>query len=176
MRRTPNLKMLSLLWLLSLALGKVQAQQGRNYAIYANIIYRFTKYINRPVDRKTGDFVIGIVGDTPLYEELKKFTATRTVGNQKIVVKRISSAAAYGDCQILFVCEDESGSLKKIAALTAGAPVLLLSESEGLEHNRSCINFIIIDEHLKLEINKNNIGQRNLGIASELLSLGIIVQ
>jgi hypothetical protein len=176
MRRTTNLKLLCLIWLLSLALGKLQAQQGRNYAIHANIIYRFTKYIDWPEDKKTGDFIIGIVGDSPLYEELKDFTANKTVGSQKIVVKRISSAATYGNCHILFICEDESGSLKKIAALTAGTPVLLLSESEGLAHKGSCINFIIIDEHLKLEINKNNIGQRNLGIASELLSLGIIVQ
>jgi hypothetical protein len=176
MFRTLNLKILCLTWLLSLALGKLQAQQEGNYAIYANIIYRFTKYINWPEDKKTGDFIIGIVGDSPLYEELRNFTTGKTVGSQKIVVKRISSAATYGNCQILFVCEDESSSLKKIAALTAGVPVLLLSESEGLAHKGSCINFIIIDEHLKLEINKNNIGQRNLGIASELLSLGIIVQ
>jgi hypothetical protein len=176
MRRIPDLKILCIIWLLPLGSGKLQAQQGKNYAIHANIIYRFTKYVNWPEDKKKGDFVIGIVGDSPLYEELSNFTANKTVGSQKIVVKRISTPASYNNCHILFVCEDESGSLKKIAALTAGAPVLLLSESEGLALKGSCINFIIIDEHLKLEINKNNIGQRNLGIASELLSLGIIVQ
>ena len=176
MRRTRILKILCLLWLLSLASGKLQAQQEGNYGIYANIIYRFTKYINWPEDKKTGDFVIGIVGDSPLYEELRNFTAGKSVGNQKIVIRKAPSAATYGNCQILFVCEDESGSLKKIATLTAGTPVLLLSESEGLARKGSCINFTIIDDHLKLEINRNNIGQRNLGIASELLSLGIIVQ
>jgi hypothetical protein len=176
MRRTPNLKTLCLISLLSLALGKVQAQQARNYAIHANIIYRFTKYIDWPEDKKTGDFIIGIVGDSPLYEELRNFTAGKLVGNHKIVIKRITSTATYDSCHILFICEDESGSLKKIAALTAGAPVLILSESEGLAHKGSCINFIILDEHLKLEINKNNISLRNLGIASELLSLGIIVK
>jgi hypothetical protein len=176
MRRTLNLKTLCFISLLSLALCKLQAQQGMNYAIHANIIYRFTKYIDWPEDKKTGDFIIGIVGVSPLYEELRTFTAGKMVGSQKIVVKRISSAATYGNCHILFVCEDESGSLKKIASLTAGEPVLLLSEAEGSAHKGSCINFIIIDEHLKLEINKNNIAQRNLGIASELLSLGIIVQ
>ena len=176
MRRTPNLKTLCLICLLSLTLGNLLAQQGRNYAIHANIIYRFTKYIDWPQDKKAGDFIIGIVGDSPLYEELRNFTAGKMVGSQKIAVKRISSAANFDNCHILFVCEDESGSVKKIAALTAGAPVLILTESEGLAHKGSCINFIIIDEHLKLEINKNNIGQRNLGIASELLSLGIIVQ
>jgi hypothetical protein len=33
-----------------------------------------------------------------------------------------------------------------------------------------------VDDRLKLEINKTNIEQRNLRIASELLELGIIVK
>jgi hypothetical protein len=32
-----------------------------------------------------------------------------------------------------------------------------------------------VDDRLKLEINKGNVEQRNLGIASELLELGIII-
>jgi hypothetical protein len=33
-----------------------------------------------------------------------------------------------------------------------------------------------VDDHLKLEINKSNIIKRNLGIASDLLNLGILVK
>ena len=37
----------------------------------------------------------------------------------------------------------------------------------------SCVNFITVHERLKLEINKNNIERRGIGIASELLLLGL---
>jgi hypothetical protein len=43
---------------LLLGLLKTQAQQNDNYAIDANIIYRFSKYINWPDDKKSGDFII----------------------------------------------------------------------------------------------------------------------
>jgi hypothetical protein len=161
---------------LLLGIFNTQAQQNVNYALFANIIYRFTKYINWPDDKKSGDFVIGIIGDSPLYDEIKGFTANKTVGNQKIVIKTFSASATSYNCQILFISEDESRSLKKIARLTLGTSTLLISESNGLAYKGSCINFIIVDEHLKLEINKNNIQQRNLGVASEFLALGTIVK
>jgi hypothetical protein len=159
-----------------LGIFKTQAQQNENYALYANIIYRVTNYFNWPDGKKSGYFVIGIVGDSPLYDEIKSFTANKTVGNQKIVIKTFSSSASSYDCQILFISENESRSLKKIVKVTVGTPTLLISEFSGLANKGSCINFIIVDEHLKLEINKNNIEQRNLDVASEFLVLGTIVK
>jgi hypothetical protein len=151
-------------------------QHDTDYKIYANIIYRFTKYIDWPVDKKSGDFIIGIVGESPLYSDLKILSASKKVGNQKIVVMMMSPSANFYNCQILFISEEESSSLKRIATLSAGASILIVSESGGLARKGSCINFVTVDERLKLEINKGNIEQRNLGIASELLELGIIIK
>jgi hypothetical protein len=159
-----------------LVMTKAQAQQETSYSIHANIIYRFTKYIDWPADKKTGDFIIGIVGDSPLYDEMKGFVVNKMVGNQKIVIKKFPSSAPDYNCHILFICEEESSSLKKIAIRTAGASVLLVSEEDGLASKGSCINFIVVSDHLKLEINKNNIEKRGLSVATELLSLGIVVR
>ncbi|MCS3799672.1 YfiR family protein [Niastella sp. OAS944] len=146
------------------------------YAVHANIIYHFTKYINWPDDRKTGEFVIGVVGDTPLYDELKNFTSKRSAAGQPIVVKRFSTNASLYNCHILFVADESSSNIKRIAATTANTPTLLVTESEGLSRKGACINFVLVDDRLKLEINKTNIESRSLDIASELLSLGIIVK
>ncbi len=164
-----------LIFLLALQL-KICAQQERNYTIQANIIYRFTKYIDWPKNKKTGDFIIGIVGDSPLTGELKNFVSNKMVGNQRITVKRFSSSPENYNCHILFISEEMSSNIKKIVSRTAGEPILLVSESEGMASKGSCINFVIVSDHLKLEINKNNIEQRKLDIASELLQLGKIVK
>lgn len=146
------------------------------YTVHANIIYHFTKYINWPNEKKTGEFVIGVVGDTPLYDELKNFTFKRSAAGQPIVVKRFTSNSSDYNCHILFVADESSSSIKRIAATTAGTPTLLVTESEGLSRKGACINFVLVDDHLKLEINKANITSRSLDIASELLNLGIIVK
>lgn len=146
------------------------------YAVHANIIYRFTKYINWPDDKKSGDFVIGVIGDTPVFDELRNFTSKTSPAGQPIVVKKFRATASSFNCHILFLCEEESESVKRIAASTAGTPTLLVTESEGLSRKGACINFVLVDDHLKLEINKANIERRSLDIASELLNLGIKVK
>jgi hypothetical protein len=162
-------------FLLTTSVLAAQAQEI-DYAVHANIIYRFTKYIDWPENKKNGDFIIGLVGESPLHEYLKTFVVNKTVGNQKIIIKTYSSTAVTFDCQILFVSEDESSGFKKIVARTAGAPVLLVSEEEGLAYKGSCINFVVAEDRLKLEINKTNIEQRHLNIATELLGLGKILK
>jgi hypothetical protein len=165
-----------LILLMLLATSKVQAQQSISYALHANIIYRFTKYVEWPDYEKSGNFIIGIVGDTPLFNELEQFIENKTVGSKKIVIKKMSSSADSYNCQILFISEDKSKSLKKIAEITSATSTLIVSESSGLASKGSCINFVIVNDHLKLEINKNNILQHNLNIANELLSLGVLVK
>lgn len=153
-----------------------RAQNAVNYAVHANIIYRFTKYLKWPDNKTSGEFVIGVVGSSPLYNELKNFIANKTVGNQKIVLKQFLSTSNSYNCHMLFITEDAVRSFKKIVLVTAHDPILILSEGDELARKGSCINFNVEDEHLKLEINKNNIEDRNLNIATELLSLGVIVK
>jgi hypothetical protein len=154
------------LWFFLVAGFSARAQQAMDYSVHANIIYHFTKYINWPDDKKSGDFVIGVIGDSPLFDKLKILTGlNKTVGSQKIVVKKYSHSVQSFDCHILFISEEESSRLKKIVPATEASSILLVTESEGLARKGSCINFIIVDDRLKLEINKKNIEQRELGIA-----------
>src|SRR5262245_52408829 len=103
---------LFLLCILLFPLLPAHAQQS-SHAIHANIVYHFTKYINWPDHKKSGDFVIGIVGDSPLYHELKAFIENKTVGAQRIIVKKFSAKATVFPTHILFIGEDESKSLKR---------------------------------------------------------------
>jgi hypothetical protein len=155
---------------------KGKAQSSVEYSVHANIIYHFTKYIDWPDNKKDGDFVIGVVGDTPLFDELKKVIGNKMAGNQKIIVKNISPSSTSFDCHILFLSEEESTSLKKINARIAESSILLVCEDEGAASRGACINFKIESQRLKLEINKTNIQQHRLNIAGELLRLGTVVK
>jgi len=175
-KRIDILKLFCLACMLLLSICKVQAQHETDYTIQANLIYRFTKYIDWPANKKSGDFIIGIVGDSPLYDDLKSFMNNKTVDNQKIVITKVSGSDNYTNYHIIFISEEKSGSLKRIAALAASSPVLIITEYNGLANKGSCINFITLNNRLKIEINKNNADQRGLHIASELLDLAIIIK
>ncbi|MDB5246823.1 MAG: hypothetical protein JWQ40_1217 [Segetibacter sp.] len=166
----------SLILLIVLLIPSTHAQNDMNYLVHANIIFRFTKYVNWPDEKKSGDFIIGIVGNTPLYDNLKTFIVNKTVGNQKIVLRKFSSSSPVFDCHILFLSEHSNRYLKRVVNATARSSVLLVSEGEDLAQRGACINFKVENERLKLEINKNNIRERNLDVANELLSLAVIVK
>lgn len=153
-----------------------RSQRTLDYAVHANIIYQLTKYVDWPDDRKSGDFSIGIIGDSPLIEELKRISASKTVGGQKIVVRKIPASATTFNAHILFVGEETRSYLKKISAKTTGLPILIIGEEEGMAGHGACINFALVSDKLTLEINPKNIEQRNLRIASELMKLARIVK
>ena len=153
-----------------------RAQTNPNYPVKANIVYYFTKYINWPEDKASDEFVIGVIGSPPMYDELVRNIGEKTVAGRPLTIKKFPPNATAFNCQILFIGEGSGNKLRSIAAATAGQPVLLVAESEGLERKGACINLVIVDEHLKMEINKTNINNRNLGIAPELLELGTVVK
>ena len=165
-----------LMMLLVSSFFNARSQHTMDYSVHASIIYHFTKYIDWPESRKSGDFIIGVIGETPLFDELKKIMASKKALNQKIVIRHFSPSQTTYDCHILFLSEEESGSLKKIASRTESNSVLLICEEEGAASRGACISFNVVSERLKLEINKNNIDQRNLSIANELLRLGTLVK
>lgn len=152
------------------------AQNATDYSVHANVIYHFTKYVDWPAKSKSDDFIIGVIGETMLFDELKKITSNKKAGNQRIVVRRFSPSQTTYDCHILFLSEEESGSLKKITARTENDAVLLVCEKKGAASKGACISFNVVSDRLKLEINKNNIDQRGLSIANELLRLGTLVK
>ena len=170
-----RLSTLSLLLLFASFLNG-NAQPPIDYAVHANIIYHFTKYIDWPNDRKSGDFVIGVIGNMPLEKELKKISAYKTAGNRKIVVERFSASQSSYDCHILFVGESEKASIEIIAARTSNQATLLVSELQDGAQRGASINFLLVSERLKLEININNIKHRHLNIANELVRLGTVVK
>lgn len=156
--------------------GYFAAAQKTDYEVQANIIYHFTKYINWPDSRKTGDFVIGVLGESAIYWELKESLVNKKAGSQNIIIKQYASSATTFDCHILFLSEEEGYQVKRITTQTAEEPVLIVSESDGLASKGSCINFAVVSDRLSLEINKTNIEKRGLDIATELLQLGRVVR
>jgi hypothetical protein len=74
-----------------------------NYSLQAHIIHRFTKYVNWPNEKKADDVVIGIAGDTPLYDELTRFTKNKAAGGRPVVVKKFPASAPNYNCQLLFI-------------------------------------------------------------------------
>jgi hypothetical protein len=152
------------------------SQAQTDYRFHSIFIYNFTKYIQWPATQQSGDFVIGVLGNSGnVLEELTKVTANKTVGAQKITVKKIKSAAEASDCHIVFIPSSGSHNFDDVQSSLKGKPTLIITEKSGLAQKGSGINFIIQDNKWKFELNEAATQSAGLKVSKELSQLAINV-
>jgi hypothetical protein len=160
--------------ILSMVYTGVMAQ-GTDYRFHSIFIYNFTKYIQWPATQQSGDFVIAVVGNSPIIEELNKITANKTVGNQRIVVKKFKSASEIEDCHILFVPGAGSSNFDSVQEKLKGKSTLVITEKSGLSQKGSGINFILLENKWKFELNESATQSAGLKVSRELSQMAISV-
>ena len=150
--------------------------QDVNYKAYSVYVYNFIKYIEWPQEYRTGEFVIAVIGDSPVTAELRNLAATKKANGQTIVIKKYASVAEVERCHILYISSAKSSVLKQAIEKTKNTPTLVIAEREGLAKKGAAINFVTLeDETLKFELNKKAIDAHKLKVSTMLISLGLVV-
>jgi len=148
-----------------------------NAKIKAIYIYNFTKYIEWPQDYKTGNFIVGVLGsNASLLGELNKMASAKTVGSQKFEIKNIASAAEATNCHIVYILNDKSTQLADVVGKVKGKSALIVTDKEGLASKGAGINFVIVENKQKIELNKSNIERYKLKVAEQLVSMAVPVK
>ena len=149
--------------------------QEVDYKAYTLFLYNFMKYIEWPADQ-TGDFVIGVLGDSPIKKELQTLAETKKVKGRKIVIKIITVPDDAIFCNMIFIPSAKSAQLKPIAEKVKGKAVLIVAEREGLAKKGAAISFAVNDDDaLQFDFNKSVLDSQSLKIANLLMQLGELV-
>ena len=144
--------------------------------IKAAFVYNFTKYIEWVDDDTTDSFEIGIIGDSDIIFPLQEIAEKELVNNRKIEVIHFQDIQDINICHILFISASEKKRLSDILQKVKDNNILTVSDSMGFAHEGVSINFIIVDEKIKFEINNSAIDQAGLQVSSQLLKLAILVE
>jgi hypothetical protein len=150
--------------------------QEVDYKSYTLFVYNFIKYIEWPENKNQGDFVLGVLGDSPVIKELEKLAATKKAKGRTIVIKKFSSVEQVTDCHLLYVTSSRSASIKQLKEMCKNKPILIVGEREGLAKKGAALSFVTLeDDVLKFDINKSEIEQHNLKIPGTLILLGLVI-
>lgn len=148
-----------------------------NAKIKAVFIYNFTKYIEWPENYKTGEFTIGILGENQsLYNELNKMSKVKKVANQTFSIRNYSDIGDVSNPHILYIPADSTEALSKAVNKLKGKSTLIVTEKPGMAEKGSAINFVIVGNRQKFELNKNTAEKHNLKVASTLEKLAVLVE
>ena len=146
-----------------------------NAKIKAIYIYNFTKYIEWPKEYRETSFVIGVLGDSPLFTELDRMSSTKQVFGQPIEVKKFADANALQKCHILYIPKGCSVPFSSVVAKVKPFSTLLVTDTEGMAQKGSAINFVVMQNRQKFELNQANAVKYNLKVSNSLEALAILV-
>ncbi len=160
-----------------LSASRTDPKEDTNAKIKAVYLYNFSKNVEWPEEYKNGSFVITFVGNnSSLLSELDKMAAQKTLGNQQISVKSVSSISGIEKSHIIFVPFESSALLGEIITKIKGNSILIVTEKPGLAKQGSAINFISKDNKQAFEINKANAEHYKLKINSNLMKLATLIE
>ncbi len=157
-----------LLFVTSLSYGQVEKTQ-------AGLFYYFSKYIEWPVQKQSGDFVIAVVGNDALLPHLKEMALSKRMGSRKIVVKQLSSVAQAGDAHIMYVAGNQLSQFGMAMAVAASKNVLLVTNESGYGQKGAGINLTLNDGRPAYQINEGVLQSSGLKTSARLSSLGTSV-
>ena len=144
--------------------------------IKAAYIYNFAKLIDWPSENKTGNFIIGVYGNSTVYQELIKKYSSKRIGTQDIEIKKLSESPQVGNVHVLFIAQSNINDLDAILDNIGVDPVLVITESPGTLKLGSVINFLISNNNLKFELNLKEASNRQLIVGSRLKDLAFKVE
>lgn len=147
-----------------------------NSKMKAIFIMNFTKLIEWPVQYREGSFVVGVVGDSPLYSELLKMSKTKKVANQSLLIKKFRTSSEITKCHILYVSREKSDALSSVVKKVKSNSTLIITEDQGLVDKGAGINFIVKNNRQKFELNKKNVEKYKLKVSSNLEALAYTVK
>jgi hypothetical protein len=157
-------KRVIVLMILVITTLNIYAQKEKLQTAY---IYNFiTKYFDWPAANKTGDFVIGVLGNSPIIDEFRELASARKVGSQRIVVKTFKSADVITDCHVLYIVDSKAGELD--AALAKAGTTLIISDFESAVSKGVAINFKTVNDKQSFELKAQNAASRGLIVSPDL--------
>ena len=149
------------------------------YRIKAAFLLKFVGFIDWPAatfDRADAPFVIGVLGGTPLGNELEQIASGRQVSGHPVRVRLLGRGDSSAGSQVVFVGRGEGARLNGVAAATDGVPTLVVSESEGALAQGSAINFVVVDDKVRFDVALHAINRAGLKISARLLAVARVVQ
>lgn len=161
--------------LLFLILTVSAANAQNNYKLHSLFIFSFTRYVQWPDNYGQGDFEILVLGESPIFDELKTMAQAKKVGDRAIKITRINGVNEIKKCNILFVPGSKSAQLQEVLSKVNTQSILVITEETGLGAKGSNINFIQKDGKLAFELNQGTLAKQNLKVSNELSRLAILI-
>jgi hypothetical protein len=159
------------------AASAYESEVPQEYLIKAAFLYNFAKFVEWPANAFTHEsdpIILCILGTDPFGNALDSIEG-KMINNRKLEIKRCETVEEAKNCHILFVSSSKKTSVPQILNAFKNLAVMTVGDMEDFGRLGGIINFIIVENKVRFEINLDSAQKAGLKISSKLLKLAIIV-
>lgn len=157
------------------ALADNNEETRQEYNLKAVFIYNFSRYIQWNEVKDTGPFEIAVIGDSEIINPLNNIAVKKLVNDRKIFIKHFQDISDINSCHILFIPESKIKHMDEILEKVKQYNTLTIADSEGAAVKGVAINFVMVKEKIKFELNSLAIDRVGLKVSSQLKKIAILV-
>jgi len=142
--------------------------------VKAAYLYRFVSYIDWPprsFENDNSPYVIGIVGAELVADELTRIAAAKTINGRALAVQRLRPGQPAAGVHMLFIGRTENERLDQWTRQVQGRPVLVVGEATGANATLAMINFRILEDRVRFDVQLDPVEKAGLKISSRMLSV-----
>ncbi len=146
--------------------------QSQTAKLQSVFIYNFIKYMEWPDNYQTGDFVIGVLGNSPIVSSLNSMAQhKKTFGNQPIKIKIFYSPSQIQKCHILFIPKKNSAKITQAVNKIGTNSTVIITEDENMLPKGATINFVIKNNRQRFELSRENAAKQRVKVSAYLVKL-----
>lgn len=142
------------------------------YDLKAAFIYQISKFVDWPAAAAPPRLCV--LGGNPFGAALEPLRG-KPVNERKLEVTLLDMGADIRECSMLFIAPPAERHLERIAAISRGAGILTIGDTDGFAKRGAMVNFYLDNGKVRFEINLDVARQGGLKISSKLLSLARVV-
>lgn len=157
--------------------GSAQQSKPEEYQVKAVYLFNFGRFIEWPEAAIKGQtFTICVLGQDPFGRVLDATLAGEAIDNRKLVTRRIASVRDATDCQILFVSSSEASRIPDIVISVSKTGTLTVSDTPGFTNKGGMIQFVLMGNKVRFDVNLTAAEKEGLTISSQLLKVAANVK
>lgn len=146
-------------------------------AVKAAYLCKLPAFVTWPASDPADDgFVLCVVGNAPFGGLLNKVAQGQTVQRRPIIVRRYQTVMRNPGCKLMFVAGSAAEPVAAVLAAVRGSPVLTVTDGQSESDSTGIINFVLIDGHVRFQIDQQAAAENGLVISSKLLALATRVR
>ena len=156
--------------------SEAQIEESTLKAVY---IEKFTRFVEWPKESEIDDtskpFIIGIIGENSLEPTLRKIFSARKIRDKNVIIRRMSGTDEIDDCHLLYISNISKEKLQTVLSSVKDKPILTISDTESFAMSGVLINFYVVNNRLRFEINEMAVRKSHLTFSYRLMQIAKIV-